>query len=555
MPAETPLAHYQTRYQEIERQRGGGFGGQSKLWRLSRFYQRGIKRLNHEEPDSFDEVPTGERFLDPSHVYAHDLGVLGEKSLFERLCIARSGIGQRGLANYLLSGADREEILARQEAVRELRDEHELREKMVLLGPHMFSEARWETFTEWLDAPRVVLPGPALHALLVVTTIILAIFIGVSVTQRDVSPIAVAMALVQGAIGLLLRERVQAAIGGLGALSVEVGMLREGLALLEGRTFQSSKLRGLVEQVQGSAGSLRGVERLLWVCKEREKDWFFALSHGVMAGVHISMAIERWRAKHGADLRRWLPVWGEFEALNALGCYAFESPGSVFPKIVEEGACYEAVALGHPLLPDNNCVRNDVALNAGQRFYVISGSNMAGKSTLLRAIGMNALLAMAGAPVRATSLRMTPLSIVASLSIADSLANGVSKFRAEVERIKQAIDLTAAERQVLFLIDEIFSGTNSRDRRAAAEAVVRTLIGKGAIGALSTHDLALTEIADDPELHGTNVHMGSRGEGDPMDFDYLLKPGVTQESNAIAIARMAGVVTWQSTQPTSRRGG
>lgn len=543
MPADNPLAHYQSRYQEIERQRGGGIGGQSKLWRLSRFYQRGIRRLEHEEADSFDEVPTGEAFLDPSHVYAHDLNVLGEKSLFEHLCVARSGIGQRGLANYLLNPADRPEILARQEAVRELRDEHDLREKMVLLGPHMFSQARWETFTEWLDAPRVVLPGPALHVLLAVTTIVMVVFLVVSLNQRELSPIAIAMAVVQGAIGLLLSERVKAAIGGLGTLSVEVRMLREGLALLEGRTFQSPKLQGLVAQVQGSAGALRGVERLLWICKEREKDWFFALSHGVMAGVHISMAIERWRSKHGADLRRWLPVWGEFEALNSLGCYAFESPGSVYPTIVEEGACYEAVALGHPLLPDNICVRNDVELNAETRFYVISGSNMAGKSTLLRSIGMNALLAMAGAPVRATSLRMTALSISASLSIADSLANGVSKFRAEIERIKQTIELTSGPRPVLFLIDEIFSGTNSRDRRAAAESVVRTLIAKGALGALSTHDLALTEIAEEPELHGLNVHMGSRGQGDPMDFDYLLKPGVTQESNAMAIARMAGVVT------------
>jgi DNA mismatch repair ATPase MutS len=161
---------------------------------------------------------------------------------------------------------------------------------------------------------------------------------------------------------------------------------------------------------------------------------------------------------------------------------------------------------------------------------------MSGKSTLLRAIGMNAVLAYAGAPVRASTLRLSGLSIFASLSLVDSLLNGRSKFLVEVDRLKQAIESAVENRSVLFLIDEILSGTNSRDRRIAAEAVVRTLVDRGGIGALSTHDLALTEIAG-----GTNVHMGSRHETDPLDFDYILKPGVTREANALAIARMAGV--------------
>jgi DNA mismatch repair ATPase MutS len=166
---------------------------------------------------------------------------------------------------------------------------------------------------------------------------------------------------------------------------------------------------------------------------------------------------------------------------------------------------------------------------------------MSGKSTLLRAIGLNAVLAFAGAPVRAGTLRLSGLSPIASISITDSLLNGKSKFLAEVERLRQAIESAVPNRPVLFLIDEIFSGTNSRDRRIAAEAVIRTLVNQGAIGALSTHDLALTEIANSPGMSGVNVHMGSKHERDPMDFDYLLKPGVTEETNALAIARLAGV--------------
>ena len=192
-------------------------------------------------------------------------------------------------------------------------------------------------------------------------------------------------------------------------------------------------------------------------------------------------------------------------------------------------------------LPRAACVANDLDLSSGSPFYLISGSNLSGKSTLLRAAGLNAVLAFAGAPVRARVLRLSGLAIVASLAVVDSLLHGKSKFLAEVDRLRLAIQSAALERPVLFLVDEIFSGTNSRDRRIAAEAVVRTLVERGAIGILSTHDLALTEIANAPGMDGVNMHMASGNEGDPMDFDYRLKPGPTTETNALAIARMAGV--------------
>jgi DNA mismatch repair ATPase MutS len=253
------------------------------------------------------------------------------------------------------------------------------------------------------------------------------------------------------------------------------------------------------------------------------------------------MAIEQWRREHTESLRKWLQAWGEFEALNAIAAYGFENPDNIFPELADVGACFEAREMGHPLLSHTSCVANDVELNSSVPFYVISGSNMSGKSTLLRAIGLNAVLAFAGAPVRAGYLRLSGLSVVASMSIVDSLLNGKSKFLAEVDRLRQAIDSAAESKSVLFLVDEIFSGTNSRDRRIAAEAVVRTLVKNGAIGALSTHDLALTEIASADGMSGVNMHMGSKDERDPMDFDYRLKLGVTKESNALAIARMAGV--------------
>lgn len=196
---------------------------------------------------------------------------------------------------------------------------------------------------------------------------------------------------------------------------------------------------------------------------------------------------------------------------------------------------------GHPLLPERVCVRNDVRLNEARRFYIVSGSNMAGKSTLLRAIGTNAVLASVGAPVRAFHARMGDFAVGASIAITDSLSAGKSKFMAEVERLREVLHLTNGLKPVLFVIDEILSGTNSRDRRVAAEAFVRALVDGSAIGALSTHDLALAEIADRAGSGGINVHMESSDPADPFAFDYLLKSGVGTHSNAIAIARLAGV--------------
>ncbi len=257
-----------------------------------------------------------------------------------------------------------------------------------------------------------------------------------------------------------------------------------------------------------------------------------------LLGTQSAMAIESWRLRHRAALRQWLDAWAEFEALNSLACYAHENPEDCWPELDEGTACFSAEGLGHPLIARDMCVPNDVSLGNTYRFCVLSGSNMSGKSTLLRSIGLAAVLAFAGAPVRARSLRLAVMRICASISIVDSLREGKSKFLAEVQRLREMLQLSASG-PALFLIDEVFSGTNSPDRHAAADAVVGTLAARGAIGAVSTHDIALAAIASHG---GANLHMGSRdGSDNPLDFDYKLKSGVTTESNALAIARMVGV--------------
>jgi DNA mismatch repair ATPase MutS len=327
-------------------------------------------------------------------------------------------------------------------------------------------------------------------------------------------------ALFHSFAGLVCRNRVRCIIESLRAASVETRVLREGLELLERAQFRSARLAHLTGRVRGASQAVRTLERLLNTLHERNKEWFYPLSLLLMGATRLCMAIAHWRALHGAALRNWIEAWAEFEALNALANYAYENPGHRFAELSPGGAQFHAVSMGNPLLPDRTCVRNDVGLDSGVRFYVVSGSNMSGKSSLLRAIGLNAVLAFAGAPVPAQSLRLSPLTVCASIAVVDSLLKGKSRFLSEMDRVRQTLDAATGGRPVLFLIDEIFSGTNSRDRRAAAEAVVRTLVDRGAVGALSTHDMSLTEIAGAPELHGVNVHLGAKDSSDPMSFDY-----------------------------------
>ncbi len=508
----------------------------SRLWRLKRFYDRAIERV---QGNWVHAGSTGEEFNQPSHVYASDLNLFGEGSLFQMLCIARTSIGRRGLANYLLEAPALEETLLRQEAVRELKERTDLREKVATLGEFEFLESRHDTFDNWLNSSRLSFPRP-LPAIAAMTSALLAAIViagllGV-VPWMDVAIWISPLIAFHTATGLVFRRRVNRMSESLRAVSIETSVLRDGLQLLETEQFRSAKLRLLSERVRDSSQSVRKLERLLDALGQRDKEWFAGPSRLLLAGTQLCLAVERWKRRHGPALRTWLEAWAEFEALNALAAYGYENPENSFPEIADGPACLQASELGHPLLPRNSCVANDIELSIESPFYIVSGSNMSGKSTLLRAIGLNAVLAFAGAPVRARALRLSGLSIFASLSIVDSLLNGKSKFLAEVDRLRQAIESAVPGRPVLFLVDEILAGTNSRDRRIAAEAVVRTLVNQGAIGALSTHDLALTEIAG-----AVNVHMGSKTDGDPMDFDYCLKPGVTTESNALAIARLAGV--------------
>jgi DNA mismatch repair ATPase MutS len=234
-------------------------------------------------------------------------------------------------------------------------------------------------------------------------------------------------------------------------------------------------------------------------------------------------------------------VVGEFEAFCAMSGYAYEHPADPFPEIVREGTVFEGEDLRHPLIPAAQCVPNSLQLGGELRLLVISGSNMSGKSTFLRTVGINAVLALAGAPVRARRLRISPMALGATIRIQDSLQAGTSRFYAEIQRVRHIVDLTDGDLPVMFLLDEVLHGTNSHDRAIGAEAIVRGLIRRGAIGLATTHDLALAKVADSLVPQAANVHFEDRIENGKLVFDYLKRPGVVRRSNALELMRTVGL--------------
>jgi DNA mismatch repair ATPase MutS len=258
------------------------------------------------------------------------------------------------------------------------------------------------------------------------------------------------------------------------------------------------------------------------------------------------LAIDRWRERFGPALREWIAAAGEIEALLSIAGYAYENPNDIFPEFIEpelgsREPCFRAQEFAHPLIPPEKAVRNDLELGSNLAVIVLSGPNMAGKSTFLRGIGVNVVLAQCGSPVRARRLQLSRLAVTASICVLDSLEGGVSRFYAEIRRLKQIVDLTDGPMPVLFLLDELLSGTNSRDRLIGTLSIVTKLVEQGAIGLVTTHDLALTHVPEAIGSRATNCHFEDHIQNGELRFDYKLRPGIVQTSNALALMRSIGL--------------
>jgi hypothetical protein len=493
-------------------------------------------------------------YASAEHPYAADLDLFGEGSLFELLCRARTRAGEQRLADWLTVHATRRVdvavIRARQRSVAALTDKLDLREALAVLGVAARVEVRPEVLIDWGRAPPLF--SMSQRRWLPIAAIALPMLIGCSIAAwaLGLGPVPlVVVALIEGAIYKALADTLARVAGPADRRGHELGVLAEIFARIETETFEEPSLRELqrafTDDQHGAASVAIARLRTLAGWYEAQRNALFVpVALALMWGPNFALAIERWRREQGPRIRGWLDALAELEALASLASHKFENPDDPFAELVETDvehpAMIEGIELGHPLLPRATCVRNSLSLIAPVRAHVVSGSNMSGKSTFLRTVGCNVVLALAGAPVRATSLRVSPLRIGATLRVQDSLREGASRFWAELTRLRTISEL-ADQDPTLFLLDEIFHGTNSHDRRIGAEALLRSLLERGAIGLITTHDLALAKAAEALAPAATNVHFEDELRDRQLVFDYRMRPGVVQKSNALELMRSVGL--------------
>lgn len=509
------------------------------------FYRKGIARIEDRWAGSGQ---TGERFRNANHVYAEDLDLFGKGCLFELLSTARLPMGENRLAEWLTAGSESGEILERQKLVEELREKLGLRENLAVLGEELGGRLNPEKLVAWAEWASV-LPGAVWRGVMAALALAAGAAAVYYLTTAELWPLLSIFA-VEAAVLTQLRRKAHTVIEGLDCNAEGLLLFSEILARLEGEPFSAPRLQAFAAELKmtgvPASAALRQFARVVY--------WIDA-SDGVLAkmaelpflySVQVGMAAEAWRRRWGKKLRRWAEIAGEAEALLSLSAYAYEHPNDPFPAFIEpkDGVGYfEGEELGHPLIAESVCVRNSVRLDTQTRVLLVSGSNMSGKSTLLRAVGINAVLAMAGAPIRGKRLRLTPLKIGTRIRSTDSLQEGRSSFYTEILHIRKVFDDASGNLPLVFLFDELLEGTNSKDRRIGAEGLIQALLKRNAIGIVTTHDLALTEISGALGIALRNMHFEDQVADGKMKFDYKLRPGVVEKSNALELMRLIGLET------------
>ena len=503
------------------------------------WYHQGVNRIHDRWVGKGNQ---GEDWQPAIHPYAYDLDCFGHGSLFELLCLARTRVGESRLAHWLLNPADLDEVHARQAAVEEWRDKVTLREDLSLLGGAVRGKLHPRVLLQWADNAAKQWPGWMI--LLSWGSPVLALGAIPFWNHGGLTVVLVCFILNITIMGIN-RKKFTASDYQADRMRHELAILAVVLKRIEAEPVQCEKLKRIqaklkVNSIEAST-SINKLDQLMRLLDLQRNQFFALVAILLVWEVHLTRRIDAWRVNYGPHLADWFEALGEAEALASLSAYAFEHPDDPFPTLEAGEPVLAGTALGHPLVPEKECVRNEIHLNRKEPALLVSGSNMSGKSTYLRTIGINVLLAQMGAPVRAKELRLSPLAIGATLRVQDSLQDGASRFYAEIQRFKTILDLCDGATPVLFLADEILHGTNSHDRVEGATGLIHALLDRGAIGLVTTHDLTLTRMDAVETGRVRNVHFKDHLDGDKLAFDYTLRDGVVAHSNALQLMRSIGL--------------
>jgi len=518
------------------------------------YYDQGMARIGGTW---MREEASGERFRDRNHPYADDLDIFGRASLFQLVSSCRTPMGEQRLADWLLHASSVSEIRDRQARIAALRAHIDLRERIAVVNAGRRRSIDPARLIEWGEH------GDPLPPVRVVVVLLAAAFVAAVAIYMNGGP-GVWLAIVP-LINLLvlgwLAKRGNAVVESLSGAtdSSALELISNVIVEIEREPFSEPALAALAQRLKGSdtagtaSGALGRLARIADWADSRHNVFLRLAEIPFLFTPQLAYAADAWRRRHGRQLRDWVDAIGEMEALLSVAGYSYEHPEYPFAEIIEgSDGVYEATEIAHPLLPAA-AISNSLVLSTQDpghktqaprptpQVLILSGSNMAGKSTLMRTVGINAVLALAGAPVRAQKLRLSVIAVGTCLRHTDSLQEHRSGFYTEALRIRLICDLLDGPRPLLFLFDELLSGTNSKDRRVAAEGVVRTMVARGAIGMVTTHDLSLTEIAALFPGQVRNVHLQDKVESGKMSFDYKLRDGVITHSNALELMRMIGL--------------
>lgn len=518
--------------------------------RLIRICRNEIKSINGD----FSPFESGDEYIDSDHSYAYDLDLFGKNSLFQ--CINRSItiFGKNRLVDYFKNAYDfKDRITERQKAIIELSENKEFRQQMqlVFFGQKSNENERLE-FGEWLNSKNTLLHNPVFNGLRFILPVVTNVLIILSLMGYVVFQFPLMMVIVQL---LIVSSYGRKTIKVQSLLSSKVNVLSkyaQFLLLIERGSFKSSFLAEL--KLGFSHGGdetpssiIRKLSRLLSWMDSNLNILVAVLLNGLfLFNLHLLVAVEKWKSRYCRDIPQWFDIIAEFDAISSLANFASNNPDYIFPEPIEGQFNFEATDLGHPLISKEECVTNSIKISGWKQYCIVTGANMSGKSTFLRTVGTNYILAMTGAPVFASKFVFSPVLLHSSIRTSDSLARKESFFYAELKRLKEIITELESGQHVFILLDEILKGTNSRDKQAGSIALLEQLIKYQSVGLIATHDLILGDLIKSYPEHINNLCFEIQIVDGEMMIDYKLTEGVCQNLNATFLMKKMGILIDQA---------
>lgn len=488
----------------------------------------------------------GEEFQDFHHSYAYDLDIFGEHSLFQNLNRTATFIGKKTLATALLHKAANDEILANQQAIQELTQKLDWRQEFLAFAKvSQDNQSSYEGLLKWSKSGGLSLSKSVIVLSYCTPVLFLVTFVGYLITDNSVFVSCLSYLFIFNLIFLgKFLKRIHLEIAHSGKIDSIIHQYSLLVKKIESETFHSQKLIDLQQRLQFKSANasihLKKLSELFSRMDTISNLITASLFNGTfLFNFHVLKALLKWKEEHAEALEDWLAVIGEFEKLNSLANFSYNNPDFVFPTINSEYKIGFS-NLSHPLLNPETRVGNDTHFYP-QSFVILTGSNMSGKSTFLRSLGINMVLGGMGSVVCATEATIHPLTVLVSMRLSDSLSDSESYFFAEIKRLKQIMDCLEVE-PAFVLLDEILRGTNSDDKRNGTIEVLKKVIAKKAIGAIATHDIEVCLTTNDyPEILSNNCFEVEIKDND-LHFDYKLRKGICRNKSATFLMKKMEII-------------